>query len=66
MRITATCLEEMPGAYVPEYPFIPISTGSSWLGNLGNYKNSGTYESGPSAVNKKYLPAATGTNMTLT
>ena len=27
MRITATCLEEMPGAYVPEYPFIPISYG---------------------------------------
>jgi hypothetical protein len=27
MRIAATCLEEMPGAFVPEYPFIPISYG---------------------------------------
>jgi len=27
MRIAATCLEEMPGASVPEYPFTPISYG---------------------------------------
>jgi hypothetical protein len=27
MRIAATCLEEMPGAVVPNYPFIPISYG---------------------------------------
>ena len=27
MRIAATCLEEMPGAFAPEYPFVPISYG---------------------------------------
>jgi hypothetical protein len=27
MRIAATCLEEMLGAFAPEYPFVPISYG---------------------------------------
>jgi len=27
MRIPATCLQEMPGAFAPEYPFVPISYG---------------------------------------
>ena len=27
MKIAATCLEEMPGPFAPEYPFTPISYG---------------------------------------